>query len=99
MRWPLIALLLQLPTLACAVPSKHVLMGKVVKITDGDTVTILTRDRKEERIRLWGIDTPEQRGGQPFWRASRNQLASLVRTLGWFASDHIPVDCSVSLPA
>ena len=56
MRWPVIALLLLLPTLTFAVPSKHVL---VVKVTDGDTITVLTGDQKDELIRLWGIDAPE----------------------------------------
>ena len=54
MRWP-IAILLLLPILACAVPSKRVLVGKVVKVTGGDTITILTTDNQQERISLWGI--------------------------------------------
>jgi endonuclease YncB( thermonuclease family) len=41
---PLIAVLLLLPTLAYAVPSKHVLIGKVVRVIDGDTITVLTAD-------------------------------------------------------
>jgi endonuclease YncB( thermonuclease family) len=32
--------------------------GKVVHVTDGDTITVL-RDGKREKIRLYGIDTPE----------------------------------------
>ena len=50
----------------------------MVKVTDGDTITILTKDNQEERIRLWGIDAPEKRGGQPYWQESRDQLAALV---------------------
>ncbi len=50
----------------------------MVKVTDGDTITILTRDQKEERIRLYGIDVPENRGGQPYWKASQDRLAALV---------------------
>ena len=50
----------------------------MVKVTDGDTITILTADNEQERIRLWGIDAPEKRGGQPYWKASRDQLASMV---------------------
>lgn len=75
---PLIAFLLLMPTLVCAVPSKRVLMGTVVKVTDGDTITVLTSENEQERIRLHGIDSPEQKGGQPYWRASRDQLAALV---------------------
>ena len=44
-------------------PSKHVLIGKVVKVTDGDTITALTADNEQERIRLYGIDAPEKKGG------------------------------------
>ena len=51
----LIAFLLLLPTLACAVPSKHLLTGKVVKVTDGNTITVLTTDNEQERIRLYEI--------------------------------------------
>jgi len=32
--------------------------GKVVGISDGDTIKVL-RDRQEIKIRLWGIDCPE----------------------------------------
>lgn len=37
------------------------LEGKVVRISDGDTLTILTADRQQLKIRLYGIDTPERR--------------------------------------
>ncbi len=33
--------------------------GKVVGISDGDTIKVL-RDRQEIKIRLWGIDCPER---------------------------------------
>lgn len=71
------AYLLLLPTLAFTLPSKHLLTGKVVKVTDGDIITVLTADNEQERIRLYGIDAPEQKGVQPYWRASRDQLAQL----------------------
>jgi endonuclease YncB( thermonuclease family) len=51
-------------------------MGRVVAITDGDTLTILTTDRVQHRVRLAGIDTPEKR--QPFGQAAKNHLSSLV---------------------
>lgn len=38
-----------------------ILNGKVVKISDGDTITILTSDNKQIKIRLSGIDCPESR--------------------------------------
>ena len=80
MRWSTLAFLLWLPTLAYAVPTENVLIGKVVKITDGDTIAILTTDNEQERIRLYGIDAPESRAGRPYWTASRDQLAARVAT-------------------
>ncbi len=39
--------------------------GKVIKVTDGDSLTVLGTDGKFETIRLYGIDSPEyhQEGG------------------------------------
>ena len=51
-------------------------MGRVVAITDGDTLTILTTDRVQHRVRLAGIDTPEKR--QPFGQVAKNHPSSLV---------------------
>jgi endonuclease YncB( thermonuclease family) len=51
-------------------------MGRVVAITDGDTLTILTTDRVQHRVRLAGIDTPEKR--QPFGQVAKDHLSSLV---------------------
>lgn len=50
--------------------------GKVVKVTDGDTITILTGDKKQVKIRLNGIDAPELK--QDFGRAAREHLASMI---------------------
>jgi micrococcal nuclease len=36
----------------------------VVHVTDGDTIVVLTDDKEQIRIRLYGIDAPESR--QPF---------------------------------
>ena len=33
--------------------------GKIVKVTDGDTIQVL-RDRVPVKVRLWGIDCPEK---------------------------------------
>ena len=51
------------------------LTGKVVKIADGDTVTILVGGN-QVRIRLFGIDAPER--GQDYSRKSSDALAGLV---------------------
>ena len=50
--------------------------GKVVAVTDGDTIRVLDANRVQHKIRLAGIDAPER--GQPFGNASRKYLASLV---------------------
>ena len=52
------------------------LTGKVVKITDGDTLYVLDANYKEHKIRLAGIDAPERK--QAYGLASRKHLASLV---------------------
>lgn len=71
--YPLIALLL-----FCMTATAETLQGRVVKVTDGDTFTLLDSSNKQIRVRLYGIDAPEVTGGQPFSRQSREYLASLV---------------------
>ncbi|HEY9900669.1 MAG TPA: thermonuclease family protein [Pantanalinema sp.] len=56
---PLVAAAL-LAALFAAPASAETLRGKVIKVADGDTVTIMT-DAGKERIRLLGIDTPEKK--------------------------------------
>ena len=46
--------------------------GKVIKVTDGDSINIL-HNGETLKIRLDEIDAPER--GQPFWRKSREALA------------------------
>lgn len=52
------------------------LVGKVVKITDGDTLYILDANYQQHKIRLAGIDAPERK--QAYGLASRKHLASIV---------------------
>lgn len=52
------------------------LYGKVVKVADGDTITILTNDNVKYRIRLIHIDAPEKK--QAFGQKSKQYLISLV---------------------
>jgi len=50
--------------------------GRVVAVTDGDTIKVLDSDNTEHKVRLVGIDAPER--GQPFGSVSRDHLAVLV---------------------
>lgn len=52
----------------------EVLIGEVVGITDGDTLTILV-DREPVKVRLAEIDAPESK--QPFGTRSRQSLAAI----------------------
>lgn len=52
------------------------LVGQVVGVTDGDTITVLDDQRTQHKIRLAGIDAPEK--SQPFGQRSKEHLSSLV---------------------
>jgi micrococcal nuclease len=47
--------------------------ARVIGVSDGDTITVLTADKTQHRIPLWGIDSPET--GQDFGSRAK-QLAS-----------------------
>ncbi len=66
----LISVVLYSPALADTV------QGTVVKIADGDTVTIVDDSGKKHRIRLAGIDAPEK--DQPYGDVSTQGLNKLV---------------------
>ncbi|WLD13300.1 thermonuclease family protein [Planctellipticum variicoloris] len=52
------------------------LTGKVIRIADGDTLTILTDDNLQVKIRLEGIDAPER--GQAYGMRATTALAEMV---------------------
>jgi micrococcal nuclease len=52
-----------------------VILGKVVKVADGDTITVL-EDQTQHRIRLYGIDAPERR--QDFSNKAKQFVSGLV---------------------
>lgn len=50
--------------------------GKVVGVTDGDTIKILTSERQQIKVRLYGIDAPEKK--QPYGTAAKRYLSDLI---------------------
>lgn len=52
------------------------LSGKVVGISDGDTLTLLTESKQQVKIRLSEIDTPES--NQPYGSRARQALSDLA---------------------
>ena len=56
-------------------PAGTVHEGKVVKIADGDTLTLLV-DNTQHKIRLSDIDTPERK--QPFGNRAKQALSELA---------------------
>lgn len=69
------------------------LFGKVVGVTDGDTITVLDNSNREHQVRLFAIDSPETschqkrpsrsddacvEHGQPFGKAAKRSLSDLV---------------------
>ena len=52
------------------------LMGLVVRVADGDTVTVLDQAQQTYKVRLAGIDAPEKK--QAFGERSRQSLHDLV---------------------
>jgi endonuclease YncB( thermonuclease family) len=66
----LFLLLLSFPALAAE------LRDEVVGISDGDTLTLLTPDKRQVRVRLAEIDAPESR--QPWGSRAQQALSALV---------------------
>ncbi len=58
--------------------------GKVVGVSDGDTITVLAAGNKQFKIRLLAIDTPES--GQAFGDKAKQALSKKV--FGQFVQVH-----------
>jgi endonuclease YncB( thermonuclease family) len=54
----------------------EVLIGTVVGITDGDTITVIDKDKAEHKVRLMGIDAPESK--QDFGNESKKALSNYI---------------------
>lgn len=70
-KWFLISMLCFTSTANAAI-----LVGHVVGVTDGDTITILDANHTQYKIRLAGIDAPEKK--QAFGQVSKKSLSDLV---------------------
>jgi endonuclease YncB( thermonuclease family) len=68
--------LLIVSLLLVGVAHADTLLGRVVGVADGDTITVLDADRQQHKIRLQGIDAPEK--AQPFGQRSKENLSRLV---------------------
>lgn len=66
-----------------------VLLGHVVGVSDGDTITVLDDNKQRHVIRLMGIDAPEK--AQAFGQQSKKSLSDLVFdrdvSVTWFKKD------------
>ncbi len=61
--------------------------GKVIRVADGDTLTVLV-DRRQVKVRLAEIDAPEL--GQAFGTRSRQSLADMCARKLAVVADHGP---------
>lgn len=52
------------------------LKGKVIAVSDGDTIKLLTQDKVTHKIRLLDIDAPEKK--QAFGNKSKDNLAKYI---------------------
>lgn len=66
---------LALLLLLCLPAQAETIVGKVVSVTDGDTLTLRT-ETETLKVRLLGIDTPER--GQPYGTKAKQALSDMV---------------------
>ncbi len=60
----------------CSRQTSNSISGTVIRIVDGDTISVLDANNVQHRIRLKGIDAPERT--QAFYQVSRDNLAALT---------------------
>ena len=74
-----VRILLAAPLLAASIASTTepwTVTGRVVGISDGDTITVLDGEKKQHKIRTNGIDAPEK--GQAFGERSRQSPTQMA---------------------
>jgi len=64
-----------LPFLSFSVQAQEY-VGRVVGVSDGDTITLLDPGKRQIKVRLAEIDTPES--GQPYGSRAKQELSRLV---------------------
>jgi endonuclease YncB( thermonuclease family) len=88
MKWTRFAGLVLLICLQ-TVTHADVLLGHVVGVSDGDTITVLDDNMQRHVIRLMGIDAPEK--AQAFGHTAKQSLSDLVFgrdvSVTWFKKD------------
>lgn len=70
------AIFLALIFLLCVSARSDVLVGRVISIHDGDTLTVLDLVHRQFKVRLMGIDAPENK--QPFGKKSKDSLSRVL---------------------
>lgn len=70
MKYPILTILLAITLLS------FTLKGKVIRVSDGDTIVVLDSTNTQHRIRLDGIDCPEK--GQPYGNKATLFVKNLV---------------------
>lgn len=56
--------------------ASETITGKVVRVADGDTITVLTLGNQQVKVRFYGVDCPEKK--QAFGQRARQFTASMV---------------------
>ena len=73
---PIKATLILFALLLSATAQTQTITGKVVGVSDGDTITVLDADKRQHKILLEGIDAPES--NQDFGSRAKQSLSDLV---------------------
>lgn len=74
-------------SLSTAQAAEWTVTGRVVKIADGDTLTVLDDAKRQHKIRLAGIDAPERR--QAFGQRFRDVGLVMVRDgMAWWYREY-----------